>query len=436
LVSAGIFKIAGYSIATSRIGSLLFSLLAIIALYAVSRRSFGDRQAFLICLAMVIHPWFWEVSRRCRPEIHFTALSLSFLWMLMLFFESHRRRTAFFAGILAGLSVLTHPTAAILIFSIACAALWFRITPIGRLILWAGLGLFLTVLPYVIYVIYAMQDPMVSFTEQMQMGLLHTSTLRRELVRWRSFLQWPLGAPLALVMFASWLAAWYRSSATEKASATAIALFALILPLASVNQIPRYLVGVLPFFCILILRLFQRITERANPILKQWYRTRILTGTAMAVIYMATSLPAIGLMFYHLHKADWTKVADRVASVVGPDSRVYGHPVFWFNNNQYQYGLRLYRAKPIPMAELLRWFRKHRFDYIVKTAWSTSGPSRGFSPPPSSMPAFRINSDTDWLCSKYGSRVDEFYDPYYGPVEIYKLNWDWDMPYQFRRQGY
>jgi hypothetical protein len=28
------------------------------------------------------------------------------------------------------------------------------------------------------------------------------------------------------------------------------------------------------------------------------------------------------------------------------------------------------------------------------------------------------------VCRKFGTKVDEFYDPYYGPIEIYKLHWD------------
>jgi hypothetical protein len=46
LVCAAIFKVVPYSVATSRIGSLIFSVLAVISIYAVVRRWFGEKQAF------------------------------------------------------------------------------------------------------------------------------------------------------------------------------------------------------------------------------------------------------------------------------------------------------------------------------------------------------------------------------------------------------
>ncbi|GAI09334.1 unnamed protein product, partial [marine sediment metagenome] len=96
LVCAAIFKVAGYSILTSRIGSLLFGVLAVVSLYAVMRRWFGEKQAIWIAVVTILHPWFFEVSRRARPEIYYIALALAFLWFMMLFFDSGSRRTAFF----------------------------------------------------------------------------------------------------------------------------------------------------------------------------------------------------------------------------------------------------------------------------------------------------------------------------------------------------
>ena len=40
------------------------------------------------------------------------------------------------------------------------------------------------------------------------------------------------------------------------------------------------------------------------------------------------------------------------------------------------------------------------------------------------MPDFRIDKLGDQLCRVYGTKVDEFYDPHYGPIEIYRLGWD------------
>lgn len=431
LVCAAIFKVVDYSIATSRIGSVLFGALAVIGVYAVMRRWFGEKQAFWIALVMILYPWFFQASRRARPEIYYTALALVFLWLMVLFFDSGSRRSAFFAGVLAGLSALTHPNGLILVFSVACAViLWLRSKPIGRLIQWASIGFVIVILPYVIYVFWAVQDPQVSFTEQMQVGMLYKSLLHREISRWKSFLQWPEGAPLAVIMLVSWILAWYRSSVADKTLATIIVLFALTLPFATVSPTARYLVAITPFFGALMVRLIWRVTAGKGIIWQSWYKFRFAISAGMAVIYLSTCITFIGLMFYHLRGADFTRVINRVASVVGRESRVYGNPIFWVGHDRYQYGPYPMLYKGIFLRDAIKMVRKHRFDYAVRVAWSIAPPVR-FAQPPRSMPDFRDGCLGDWMCRKFGTKIDEFRDPYYGPVEIYKLNWD--ARYKIRR---
>jgi hypothetical protein len=423
LVNAAIFKMVDYSIATSRIGSVLFGALAVVSIYAVMCRWFGEKQAFWIGLATIIHPWFFEVSRRARPEMYYTALALVFLWILLVFFDSGSRRSAFFAGVFAGLSGLTHPTGLIMVFVISCVIIvWQRGKLLGRLIPWAAVGFAITVLPYVIYVFWAIRDPQVSFTEQMQIGMLHKSLLRGEISRWKSFLQWPEGTPLATIMLVSWILAWYRSSAADKMLATITALFVLILPFATVSTAARYLVVITPFFCALVVRLIWRVIEGKGVIWQNWYKFRFAISVGMAVVYLSTCITFIGLMFYCLRGADFTKVVNRVALVVGPNSRVYGDPIFWVGHNQYKYGPYLITYEDIFLKDAIKIVRKRAFDYAVRTAWLMA-PPEGFGQPPNVMPPFREDCLGDWVCRKFGTKMDEFYDPYYGPIEIYKLNW-------------
>ncbi|MFA5252643.1 MAG: glycosyltransferase family 39 protein [Phycisphaerae bacterium] len=424
LVNAAIFKMVDYSIATSRIGSVLFGALAVVSIYAVTRRWFGEKQAFWIGLATIIHPWFFEASRRARPEIYYTALALVFLWLMVVYFDSGSRRTAFFAGVFAGLSGLAHPTGLIMVFIISCVIIvWHRGKQLGRLIPWATVGFAIIVLPYVIYVFWAIRNPQVSFTEQMQMGMLHKLLLRGEINRWKSFLQWPEGAPLTLIILASLILAWYRSTAADKTIAAIIVLLALILPFATVNPTARYLVAITPFFCALVVRLMWRVIEGKGITWQNWYKLRSAISAGMAVIYLSTCIVFIGLMFYFLRGADFNKVINHVASVVGRESRVYGNPIFWVGHNQYKYGPYLIFYEDMLLKDAVKAIRKHRFDYAVRTAWRVA-PPKGITKPPLSMPFFRDGYLDDWVCRKFGTKIDEFYDPYYGPIEIYKLNWE------------
>jgi uncharacterized membrane protein len=55
VICAGIFKVAGYSIAISRLPSLLMGVLAVIALYHIAEKFFGSRQSFFITLALIVN---------------------------------------------------------------------------------------------------------------------------------------------------------------------------------------------------------------------------------------------------------------------------------------------------------------------------------------------------------------------------------------------
>ncbi len=422
-VCAAVFKVAPYSIATGRIGSVIFGVLAVVFIYLVVRCWFGDKQAFWAALATILYPWFFEASRRARPEIYYTALALMFLWLIVVFFDSKSRWSAFFAGVLAGLSALTHPNGLIITFIIGCALiLWFRTKWIGRLIGWVSIGFLLVVLPYIIYVLWAIQDPQVSFAKQMQIGMLHKLLLHGEIIRWKSFLQWPIGAPFAAIMFISWIAAWYRSSTADKALATIIALYVLILPFATVNFTRRYLVVMIPFLIILIVRLLWRIIIDKSVIWKGLYKFCFLVSVGAAVIYLLACTGFVGLMFYRLRGADFSNVINHVATEIGPDSRVYGDPLLWLGHDRYQYGPYLITYEEITLKDAIKIIRKHNFDYVVRGAWLLSPPA-GIAQPPRLVPEFKKDSIVDWVCRIYGTKVDEFRDPYYGPIEIYKLDW-------------
>ncbi len=419
-VCALIYKVAGFSITTGRFGSLLVGALAIVSLYAVMRRWFGEKQAIWIAVAVVLHPWFLEASRRIRSEIYYIAFAMVTLWCIVCCLDSKSRRTAFIGGGLAGLAVLSHPTGLVLDFAIAGGVLiWLRTKEIWRLILWACFGFVLTILLYIIYVLWAIQDPGVSFFEQLQNDIgRQMSLLTGEIIRWENFLQWPKGAPLLVILVASWLFAWYRSTSVDKTLATIIILFSLVLPFASINVAGRYLVALTPFFCALMVRLVSRIIAGQGR-----YKFRFVVSASIVVVYLSISIAAISLLFYRLHGADFDRVLDRIASVVGKEGHVYGEKLLWMGHDRYRYGPFPADYSVTPWRQTIEMVRKHRFDYAVRSAWSFRS-SYGVALPPAVMPDFRPHYTIDQVCKQFGTKIDEFRDPYFGPFEIYNLNWD------------
>ena len=424
LVCAAIFKVAGYSITASRFGSLLFGVLAIVSLYGVMRTWFGERQAVWIAAATVLHPWFFEISRRVRPEIYHIALAMTMLWCIVYSLDSNSRRTSFFAGVFATLAVLAHPSGLVLDIAIVGAVLiWLRTKTIWRLVLWACLGSIVAILPYVIYVLWCVQYPGVNFFEQMQTGHRQIGILAGEVMRWKNFLRWPKGAPIAIVIIVFWLLTWYRSTSADKVLASIIGLFTLILPFISANRAGRYLVVLVPFFCAMMVRLIWRIMpDRVIPPQK-WYKLRFVVSKSIIVIYFLMCVAAISAMFYYLRGADFTKVLDRIASVVNREDHIYGERILWIGHDRYHYGPFPVDYSVTPWRQPIEEVRKHHFDYAVRSVWTFDG-SAGISSPPTKMPDFRSYYTIDQVCKRFGTKIDEFYDPYFGPFEIYKLdNW-------------
>jgi hypothetical protein len=307
---------------------------------------------------------------------------------------------------------------------VASVVIWLRNRKIWHLVLWGCFGFIVAILPYIVYVLRSIQNPEVNFFEQMHSGWGQRGTLiAGEISRWKNFLQWPKGAPLAVIMAASWLLAWYRSSSGDKILATIIGLYVLILPLASTNTAGRYLVVVMPLFCALMTRAVWRVMTGQIVLLRNWSKLRFIVGTGVAVIYVSMCISAISMMIYRLRGADFEKVLTRVASTVGRQTRVYGEGIFWLGHNHYRYGPYPVDSSAVPLRQTVDMIRKYRFDYAIRAAWSFAS-SYSVATPPANMPDFRPSLTIDQVCERFGTKVDEFRDPYFGPIEIYKLNWN------------
>jgi 4-amino-4-deoxy-L-arabinose transferase-like glycosyltransferase len=422
IICAGIFKVTGYSIAISRLPSLLLGVLAVVVLYHIAERFFDNKQSFLIVLATVINPWFWSTCRRCRPEMLYTALALVFLWLVISYFRRDRAFVAFLAGITAGLASLSHPNGLIIITAISISWIVWKEKPhLFKFVVWALAGFILVILPYVIYAFWASNQPNVSFLKQMHGGSLYGSAIAREMMRWRSFFQPPFGIPVALVMFASWLAAWWKSTAEDRLLATVVAIYPLSLLFLSVDALASYIVVEVPFFSVLIVRFIYRLHEFGF-LFSGSKRICYITRLFVILIYVTSSLPPVMLMLYWQRNADFNRVVDEVAKVVGPKARVHADPVFWVGHDRYIYGPYLITYDVVELRNALQWAYLQSFDYAVRTSWFDRSP-QGFGKVPNNMPAFRSYSITDNLCKLFGTKVYEFYNEDYGPVEIYKLDW-------------
>lgn len=422
ITSALIFKFTECTVFTSRLGSVLFATLAICSLFVLMSRWFGNRLAFCICLATMVHPWFFEVSRRARPEIHYTALGIVLLLFLASYFTSGSRLTAFFSGITGGILALTHPNGVIILFCVGISSLfWLRSKSLAKIFLWGSIGFVVVLLPFFVYLIHALQHPEVSFTAQMQTSYLCGSFIMKELSRWKNFFDFPKLLPLGILMFISFIAAWTDSKRQAKLLASIIFLYCIILPFVSVNPCARYIAAIIPFSTALIVRLIWRLANWTYS-----FRCRLRPGLVLAacivVTYIGISTAQIGNMLFSLRNADFDRIVDKIAETVKPTDRVHADPIFWYGRDKFIYGPYIITYEGMSLKDCIRWSREYEFGYVVRTSWSVCPPFWS-EKPARKMPGFRKDLVGDHLCRLFGTKVSEFYDPYYGPIEIYSLDW-------------
>jgi len=418
-VLAAIYKLAGFSIVTSRLGSVLAGLVAVVCVYGVMRRWYGARTALWIGLATTIYPMFFEVSRRIRPDIYAVALAYAATWCALRTLSGGRRRDAFGFGVLGALAGLAHPTGLVLAGTLLIGAICVEqpVRPL-RGLAFAGLGFVLAATPYIVYLVWATRDPAVSLADQWvaqrQVDLTKPiQVILGEWQRWRLFFGWPAGLPAAAVMLSAWAAARVRPTRVDRALALSILLFGLAMPMVSLNNTQRYLCGLVPLFAALVVRLVQRTAggETAG---------RKFAAAGLAGGYALVGLGGISVMFYRLHDADLNRVLDRVAATVGPDARVYGELHLWMAGDRFHYG-------PFPIGTGFQEFsldlvRAKHFDYAVRSGWRFNT-SHGVSKPPRKTPPLRSRFCVDAVCEHFGTKIDAFWDPDFGPMEIYRLRW-------------
>lgn len=117
-VSALVFKLAGVSVQTLRLTSVLFFLALLGGVYCLARKLFPDSPAVALwaVAAAGFLPWFFTMSRIAVEVISQPAVLVWALCLVWTVYESERPRLAlaFLLGLTAGVSLYTYSTARLL----------------------------------------------------------------------------------------------------------------------------------------------------------------------------------------------------------------------------------------------------------------------------------------------------------------------------------
>jgi len=421
IACSSLYALGGTGITTCRLASLGVTTLGLLGTALLARRWFGTATALGAALALALHPWFFEVSRRIRPEAYVLGFSALGLWLLVMAVENRRRGAL--AGACLTFAGLAHPIGWLAVGAAGGGALAASgPAAVLRRVPALALGATAVLLPYALYVAIALRDPEVNFLRQLEAcGALFTATAgfywEGLAEAWRFFFQWPLGAPLAAVTAAAFAAAWRGGARGDRAVAFALGVFLVAAPYGKA-QVGRYLFATTPLMALLIARLIERLLRgdaalfRGRPLL-----ARVLAGGVIAA-YAATSIVAIGVLFWRVGGSDFDALLERIGRTVGRESLVYGDMLFWLGHEHYRFE-PLHKERVV--EDVSEELREAGVDYVVRTAWEFPS-SHAVSMPPLEMPPFRMTS-VDRAATQHGILVESFRDPYYGPVEIYRMEW-------------
>ncbi len=421
------FLIFGYGVIPARLPSVLMAVITVCTTYAIMHKLFTRRAAILCAIMVAVNPWFFIIARRVRPEIFALAFAMLFL-MMMLKIGRGKLAWPIIAGICSAIASLSHPNGFVLCGCIfVSVTLWRRPESFFKAVLVMAISFIITVSPYLIYVAAAINNPNVSFAAQMTGGKLReawsvTYLLQSEFGRWLRYFQWPKGLPLMILYACSLMAAFIKSKPADRIIGTVPIVFALVLPFTTVNTAAVYLSLLSPFFAMLLTRFIQRIWWKTRikffdkHSLKNW---KVWLAGAIACSYLLICFAGMFVML-RFHCSDIDILTDRIASVTGPRSKVYGNIILQIGADKFNYGYfpldKNWEVTPKDIFE-------RRYEYAVRLCddFQTSG---GVKPMPDKMPAWRNKNIIDAVCRNFGTKIDTFVIPGYGAAEIYHLDWN------------
>lgn len=134
----------------ARLIYLMISLLTLLALYSLSLKLFDKRTAILTVLLLASSRIFFMNARQLIPQVSTAFFALTAI--LLFYAASEKKKKSFFvyAGVSAGLAVLSHPTGAGVVMAIAALCLYKKVYIKNTLIFFAALAA--AVFPYLLYV--------------------------------------------------------------------------------------------------------------------------------------------------------------------------------------------------------------------------------------------------------------------------------------------
>lgn len=414
VVLAGIFKLLGTSLYTARLQSLLSGIAGILLTYLLGCELQNRRIGLLAAVFLATDNMYVMASRTARQETMTTVFALA---GVLLYLYSSRRKSvglAFLSGLAIGGAVQVHPHGLAAALAIGVLAfLEFRLRIVCRARPWAfAAALLLSLVPFLWW---ANSNPAYrqDFVHMYASGELHplSEIPSLELSRYADFLGMPssrfrmgIPVPYRLHVVLALLAAVFCLYRYNRPLLWKLMCFILpyMLWWAYIrNPSVRYTATASPYFAILLAGAALALWDQ-----KPAWRRMV---AAVAVLLFVAQVGSNYALLYLYRKANYVQLADRLHGLIPRDATVYGSLVFWMAFHDQPY----YSFNRTPLQYAL----DHGASYLIlNDTIMATGSGYGED----DWRSVR-QSATDYVRTQ-ATLVGRAPNPYYGDLEIYRVN--------------
>ena len=353
LLVASSFKILGFGLLQSRLVSVLLGAATVTITYFLTSEVGKSRIAAVVAsLLLLSQPLFVHISRQTRPESAVVFFTILGMYAFAKYWKGRKSRWALLVGIALGMASMSHYNG---FFGIPAFLLLF-------LMIWRpkgaveprGLGLFtlgvsISCLPYVLYVIQDYGTDFYNFRTQLsvigRVGHFNTflEYLQAELTRYQGFFhdyRFVSGGDLfvKIVYFGILTFTLIRRNKIYKSLLVVIIVHLALLLYPSPNKTSLYLSVVLPYMSILgglsLVDLGEVIAERFSKL----PRVYNLFGVLLVLTFLGIN-GKVWLSYYEKYReCDFYDTVTQIRHMLPASvSSIMGRYTFWIGLNDYDY---------------------------------------------------------------------------------------------------
>jgi 4-amino-4-deoxy-L-arabinose transferase-like glycosyltransferase len=427
------FSLLGLGLFQARLVSLIFGIMLLISVALVGRLSYSTMTGFLAALLLSLSAPFLQSSHWVRPDIMLAAVIVLSYALALYALKENKWWAHFLAALLLGGSLDIHQSGSLFIPGlVAMYIVTYKTRVLRQTGTWlaaAGglLGIFyyvaLHILPspsvYATLASYSYQT-IHRFPLQMLSVSSLLSSLRGEIGQYRFYNN---NLDFALIG-ASVIYLAYRRSRSDRLLLVFVTSAFISSVLFQGNKTGYYAILFYPFLMLMVAEMFVSLMFNRQTV----SATRVFAA-ALLVLFVFNSAVHFARPVYQNRDYDYYSVTERFEDVIPPEARVMGAPTWWLGLFEFDYrsfdNLQLYRF--FNEYGLTQGLEAVQPDIIIVDPFMDAAlfesDIQAFYTGENPFPTFSRQEFQDFL-KENGELVLEHNDPWYGPIQIYSLNWD------------